>query len=334
MNLSFVCADDMVGLRLDKALALHSEIKTRSRAAHLIEGERVLINGKLGKASLVLKPGDRIEVSLPDPTPTELLPYDFPLEILFEDEDIIVINKPSGLVVHPAAGHFQDTLVNALLFHTKNLSMKFGEQRPGIVHRLDKETSGVLVVAKNDEAHEKLTEQFRSRSVHRIYFAVCVGQLRPSQGTVQSYLARHPVDRKRYASLLDEDRKIQRTREPQPELGKWAVTHYETLTAHGGLSLCRLKLETGRTHQIRVHLSEAGAPIAGDTVYGADKKIKSVAAKKVQADLKGLNRFLLHAAELGFTHPRTGAAFSFQVPWPEDMTKLIHSWGLQWKAQK
>jgi 23S rRNA pseudouridine1911/1915/1917 synthase len=328
MTLSFLCADEMVGLRLDKALSLHSEIKTRSRAAHLIDGGLVLINGKPGKASLVLKANDQIEISLPEPEPTELVPYDFPLDVLFEDDDVIVINKPSGLVVHPAAGHFQDTLVNALLFHTKNLSMKFGEQRPGIVHRLDKETSGILVVAKNDQAHEALTEQFRSRSVHRIYFAVCIGQPRPAKGTIQSYLARHPVDRKRYASLLDEDRKILRTREPEQESGKWAVTHYETLRTHGGLSLCRLKLETGRTHQIRVHLSECGSPIAGDSVYGAEKKIKSVPAKKVQSDLKALDRFLLHAAELGFTHPKTEEKMSFKVPWPKEIEALIQSWGL------
>jgi 23S rRNA pseudouridine1911/1915/1917 synthase len=328
MILSFQCEEEMIGLRLDKALVLRSEITTRSRAAHLIENGLVQVNSKLAKASTVLKAQDKIVITLPEPEPTELVPYDFPLDILFEDEDLIVINKPSGLVVHPAAGHFQDTLVNALLFHTKNLSMKFGEQRPGIVHRLDKETSGILVVAKNDQAHENLTRQFKARTIHRIYFCICMGVPRPPKGVIESYLARHPTDRKRYASLMTPERKIQTTREPEPTFGKWAVTHYETLKSHSGLSLCRLKLETGRTHQIRVHLSEKGTPIVGDTLYGADKKIKSIESQKLQAELKDLDRFLLHAAELGFAHPKTGQDLYFQQPWPADISALIQKWGL------
>lgn len=328
MILSFNCTDEMAGLRLDKALAQRSEIETRSRAAHLIEEGLVQVNGYKAKASQVLKSGDHIEIHLPEPEPTDLVPYDFPLDILFEDEHLIVINKPSGLVVHPAAGHAQDTLVNALLHHTKDLSMKFGEQRPGIVHRLDKETSGVLVVAKNDQAHEKLTQQFKERSIHRIYYAVGIGLPKPPKGQVQSYLARHPVDRKKYASVLGSDRKIQTTRSPEPSMGKWAVTHYELLKSHGGLSYFRLKLETGRTHQIRVHLSEKGAPIAGDDLYGADKRIKSIESKKTQSDVKDLQRFLLHAAELGFTHPITGKDLFFSKEWPEDILALLKSWGL------
>jgi 23S rRNA pseudouridine1911/1915/1917 synthase len=329
MILSFTCTDEMLGLRLDKALALRSEIETRSRASYLIEEGMVSVNGRVGKASLILKAGDQIEIQLPEPVPTELVPYDFPLDILFEDDHLIVINKPSGLVVHPAAGHAQDTLVNALLHHTTNLSMKFGEQRPGIVHRLDKETSGILVVAKNDSAHEKLTQQFKERSIHRIYYAVCIGIPKPAKGSVQSYLARHPTDRKRYASILGGDRKIQTTKAPEPSIGKWAVTHYELLKTSSGLSYCKLKLETGRTHQIRVHLSEKGSPIAGDTLYGADKKTKSIEAKKVQADIKDLNRFLLHAAELGFTHPVTGKELFFTQEWPDEILALLKAWCLK-----
>lgn len=328
MTLSFLCTEEMAGLRLDKALVLVPEISTRSRAAHLIENSLVLVNGKAAKPSHVLKLGDRIEISLPAPEPSELVPYDFPLDILFEDDDVIVINKPSGLVVHPAAGHAQDTLVNALLAHTRHLSMKFGEERPGIVHRLDKETSGILVVAKNDQAHEHLTKQFQARSIHRIYFCICIGTPRPESGIIQSYLARHPTDRKRYASLRTADHKIQTTQEPEPSLGKWAVTNYQVLQSRSGLSHCRLKLETGRTHQIRVHLSEKGTPIAGDIVYGADKKIKSIESKKIQADLKSLDRFLLHAAELRFVHPKTGQELSFSKPWPEEIQTLIQQWGL------
>jgi len=329
MILSFSCTEEMLGLRLDKALALRPEIETRSRASHLIEDGRVFVNGRPGKASSVLKNGDEISIQLPEPEPTELVAYDFPLDILFEDEHVIVINKPSGLVVHPAAGHAQDTLVNALIHHTKDLSMKFGEQRPGIVHRLDKETSGILVVAKNDKAHDVLTRQFKERSIHRIYYAVCIGIPKPGKGTSQSYLARHPGDRKRYASVLGEDRKIQTAKTPEPPSGKWAVTHYEMVNNHGGLSYNKMKLETGRTHQIRVHLSEKGTPIAGDDLYGADKKIKNIASKTVQSELKKLDRFLLHAAELGFTHPLTGKDLFFKQDWPEDIKALIKTWGLE-----
>lgn len=318
----------MVGLRLDKALALVAEVGTRSRASHLIDNSLVLHNGKIGKASVAVKADDKIEISFPPPEPSELQPFDLKLDILFEDQDVIVINKPSGLVVHPAAGHANDTLVNALLAHTKDLSMKFGEARPGIVHRLDKETSGVLVVAKNDAAHESLTSQFKERSTHRIYYAVALGTARNLQGTIKSYLARHPVDRKRYASVLDNERKIIRDIDDAPEMGKWAVTHYEALTRKGGLSYMKLKLETGRTHQIRVHLAESGLPIAGDLVYGSPQKIKTVEAKKTQEDIKNLNRFLLHAAELGFTHPRTHEKMFFKTEWPEEILALIKKWGL------
>jgi 23S rRNA pseudouridine1911/1915/1917 synthase len=328
MILSFICQEDMLGLRLDKALALREEIATRSRAAHLIEEGLVTVNGRPAKPSAMLKADDQIEVRLPEPEPTELVPYDFDLDILFEDEDVIVINKPSGLVVHPAAGHAQDTLVNALIHHAKDLSMKFGEQRPGIVHRLDKETSGILVVAKNDHAHEKLTRQFKNRSIHRIYFAVCIGAPKPAKGIIQSYLARHPVDRKKYASVLSSDRKIQHTREPESAVGKWAVTQYHVLAAKSGLSYCKLKLETGRTHQIRVHLSEKGHPIAGDSLYGADKKARALESKKVQEEVRNLPRFLLHAAELGFVHPSSGKELFFTQDWPTDVQSLIAEWGL------
>ncbi len=316
MILSFVCQADMHGLRLDKALALREEISTRSRAAYLIDGGLVSVNGRGAKASLILKIGDELEIQLPEPPATELVGYDLALDILFEDDDIIVINKPSGLVVHPAAGHAQDTLVNALIYHAKSLSMKFGEQRPGIVHRLDKETSGVLVVAKNDRSHENLTRQFKERTIHRIYYAVTIGTPKPQKGTIQSYLARHPVERKKYASILGADN------------GKWSVTNYEVVSSNAGLSYCKLKLETGRTHQIRVHLSEKGCPIVGDTVYGADKKLKNIESKTKQSQIKNLNRFLLHASELGFSHPTTGESLFFSKAWPEDIQHLIASWGL------
>lgn len=315
-------------MRLDKALALVQDIGTRSRAAHLIESSAVLLNGKPAKASASVKENDLIEVTLPPAEPTELQPYDLKLDVLFEDEDLIVINKPAGLVVHPAAGHAHDTLVNALISHTEDLSMKFGEERPGIVHRLDKETSGIIVVAKNDKAHEALTAQFKERSTHRIYYAVCVGTARTLSGTIKSFLARHPVDRKRYASVLGDDRKPLQDPEDPPLVGKWAVTHFEVLARKGGLSYLKLKLETGRTHQIRVHLSENGLPIAGDTLYGADKKVKNVESRSTQEDIRNLPRFLLHAAELAFTHPRTLERMSFRQDWPDDIGVLLKKWGL------
>lgn len=318
----------MAGLRLDKALALVPEVGTRSRASHLLEAQSVFLNGKIAKASAAVKENDLIEISLPEASPSSLQPYDLKLDVLFEDKDLIVINKPSGLVVHPAAGHAQDTLVNALLAHTDDLSMKFGEERPGIVHRLDKETSGIIVVAKNDQTHEALTAQFKERSTHRVYYAVCLGTAKNLSGTIKSFLARHPVDRKRYASVLNEDRKPLQDQDDPPLTGKWAVTHYEVLSRKSGLSYLKLKLETGRTHQIRVHLSENGLPIAGDELYGANKKIKNIEAKGTQEDVRHLSRFLLHAAELAFTHPRTQERMSFKQDWPEDLRLLLKKWGL------
>lgn len=318
----------MHGLRLDKAIALLEEIGTRSRASHLIENSSVLLNGKAAKSSATVKENDLIEISLPQAEPSELQPYDLKLDVLFEDEDLIVINKPAGLVVHPAAGHAHDTLVNALLAHTDDLSMKFGEERPGIVHRLDKETSGVIVVAKNDKTHESLTAQFKERSTHRIYFAVCLGTAKNLQGTIKSFLARHPTDRKRYASVLGNDKKTLQDKENPPSIGKWAVTHYDVLSRKSGITYLKLKLETGRTHQIRVHLSESGLPIAGDSLYGADKKLRNIDAKATQEDIRNLSRFLLHAAELGFTHPRTQERLTFKQDWPEDIQTLLKKWGL------
>lgn len=308
----------MIGLRLDKALSLIPEIRSRSRAENLIESGCVLVNGKPPKSSQQIKESDQLEISFPEPVPTELQPLDLKLDILFEDSDLIVVNKPPGLVVHPAAGHQHDTLVNALIAHTDDLAMKFGEERPGIVHRLDRETSGVLVVAKNDETQEALSKQFKDREVHRIYHAICLGIPPKPHGTIQSWLARHPSDRKRFASVLDSERKIIRRKEDDPGVGKWAVTHYSVLKTHpAGLSLIQLKLETGRTHQIRVHLSESGVPILADPVYGAERKLKSIHGSNNQDVLKRAERCALHACELTFVHPKSGEKLSFKVPWPD-----------------
>jgi 23S rRNA pseudouridine1911/1915/1917 synthase len=306
-------SEEAAGLRLDKFLSTVEEINSRSLAQNLIEKGHVLINGKPEKSSFTVAEGQTVEINLPEPVPTELVPYDLPLDITFEDEDLIVVNKPAGLVVHPSAGHQQDTLVNALLAHTKNLSMKY-EERPGIVHRIDKETSGLLVIAKNDFAHEKLSEQFKNKTAHRVYYALIDKNLLRSSGTCRSYLARHPVDRKRYASVRFNNKIIS---EPIEDFGagKWAVTHFTRLAQHSSMTYLKVKLETGRTHQIRVHMSELGHPLVGDLLYGYSvKKMKELE----------LNRFFLHAAELGFEHPKSKKFMEFKTPWPkEDEQKLI-----------
>lgn len=327
----------MIGLRLDKALSLIPEIGTRSRAENLMEKKLVLVDQKIQKSSYKIKGQEIIEVEIPtENVQSELIPYQLSLDIVYEDNDVIVINKPSGLVVHPAAGHAQDTLVNALLNHTKNLSMKFNEQRPGIVHRIDKETSGLLVVAKNDQTHEQLSMQFKNKSTHRVYQAVVWG-CPPDSGTISSWLQRHPIDRKKIASTRDRLKKI--IRESQNKLSasdkeivahsKWAITHFKKIKSFGPFSLLQLNLETGRTHQIRVHLSELGYPIVGDSTYGADKKLNNLKndLKKYQ-EVFLLNRFLLHAKELGFFHPHLKKDLFFECEWPDEEKKLLLKWGL------
>jgi 23S rRNA pseudouridine1911/1915/1917 synthase len=314
----------MIGLRLDKALSLLPTIQSRSRAEALISGGHVLINEKTVKSSYQVKGGDQLQIAWPEPQPLHLQPYDFKLDILFEDSDLLVVNKPAGLVVHPAAGHAQDTLVNALIAHTDDFDMKFGDERPGIVHRLDKETSGVLVVAKNDFSQENLAAQFKARDVHRIYYAATLGLPAKTEGIIQSFLARHPVDRKKFASVLGDDRKIITDPGQRPSVGKWALTRYQVLErSPQGISYLQLKLETGRTHQIRVHLSEMGFPIIGDKLYGADRKLKAISSSHLKEKLSLFPRFALHAAELGFQHPRTKDTLSFKVNWPEDLRPTL-----------
>ena len=328
LSLQFQLDESYLGQRIDQVAALVWNDFSREKLKQWMKDGHLLVNGNIVKPKYRCEGNELLTLEVELEAQTSSQPENIPLNIVYEDDDIIVINKPSGLVVHPAAGHAQDTLVNALIFHTKSLSMKFGEQRPGIVHRLDKETSGVLVVAKNDRAHENLTRQFKERTIHRIYHAVTIGLPKPQKGVIQSYLARHPGDRKKYASVLGPDKKIQTTKEPISDIGKWASTTYEVLTSSGGLSYCKLKLETGRTHQIRVHLSEKGCPIVGDIVYGADKKAKALESKNKQVEIKKLNRFLLHATELGFAHPTTGNYLSFSKDWPDEIQDLLTLWKL------
>ncbi len=326
--LQFKISAELSGIRLDKALAAIDEIGTRNRAQSLIENDKVTLNNQPVKSSYLVKEGDLFKIELPEAQSSTLTPLDLKLDILFEDEDLLVINKPAGLVIHPAAGHENDTLVNALIHHTQNLSMKFGEDRPGIVHRLDKDTSGTLVVAKNDFTHEALSQQFQDRKVHRIYWALSHGLAAKPQIKIQSFISRHPINRKKMASLKDKHGRIITDPQANPKIGKWAVTHVSKVHVKNNMTLYRLKLETGRTHQIRVHLSEAGLPIVGDVLYGSHKKIKAIPQEEIRSDIESLDRFMLHAAELGFTHPRTQQNLLFKTPWPEKDHALIKKWGL------
>jgi 23S rRNA pseudouridine1911/1915/1917 synthase len=306
--------------RLDRYLGQHEKIGSRSRASQLIEQGLIHVNGKAAKASHPVKDGDQIVVKIPQtPKTTDLQPLDIKLDVVFEDDDLIVINKPAGLVVHPAAGHAHDTLVNALINHTDTLSMGFNELRPGIVHRIDRDTSGLLVVAKNDFAHTSLASQFKQKSTHRIYWAVVYGCYSEKSGTFKSTLARHPTDRKKFASTKKD--------------GKLAVTHYQQLACYKKeLSWLELRLDTGRTHQIRIHVSESGHPIVGDSLYGGGtNRLKSIKNSDVKDIIKSLPRFALHACELGFTHPRTEAPMLFKIDWPSDLDPLVSLLGFKKK---
>lgn len=298
------------GTRLDQFVATRADL-TRSAAARLIEDGAVRVNGKTVAKNYKVAAGDALEVTLPEPEPCEALPENIPLDIIWEDADIIVINKPVGMVVHPAAGNPSGTLVNALLYHCgKSLSGVGGVIRPGIVHRIDKDTSGLLVVAKNDEAHLALSAQLKEHHVSRIYTAVAVGNFREEEGTVDAPIGRHPVDRKKMAVIHNSDL---RSRD--------AVTHWSVLArgeADGNsFTLLRCQLETGRTHQIRVHMASIGHPLLGDTVYGgANTRFES----RHRASITGQ---CLHAGELHLTHPRTGKEMQFFAPMPANMQHVV-----------
>ena len=296
--------------RLDSFIARSVGTLTRSAVQKLIDDGQVTVEGSPQKPSLKLKGGERIAVVIPAPAPSEATAEDIPLEILYEDSDIVVINKPAGMVVHPGAGTSGGTLVNALLGHCGDLSGIGGTVRPGIVHRIDKETSGVLVVAKNDHAHHSLSGQFSAHSIKRVYLALVYGSPKGDKGKIESLIGRHPVDRKRMSS--------------KARRGKRAVTHWQVIERFAGMTLVRLRLETGRTHQIRVHLSEAGYPLVGDKVYGGSGRLSSVTDPQLKGLIKELNRQALHAKTLGIIHPATGEYMEFDTDLPVDMARIIH----------
>ena len=283
--------------RLDAFLAARAPELTRSAAARLIEEGRVLVNGRPAAKSLKLAGGETVLVSLPEPEPTAAQPQDIPLDVVYEDEDVIVVNKPKGLVVHPAPGHPDGTLVNALLHHCGgSLSGVGGVLRPGIVHRIDRDTSGLIAAAKNDFAHQRLAAQLQDHTLARTYECIVVGNLREDSGTVDAPIGRCPADRKKMAVVP----------------GGWpAVTHWEVIARYPGFTHVRCRLETGRTHQIRVHMAHIGHPILGDTVYGAKKPVP------------GLQGQCLHAVGLRFLHPRTGRPVELSCPLPEEFQRQL-----------
>ena len=294
--------------RLDKALAEATDL-SRERIKGLIADGAVEVGGKRASSpSTKVAAGAPFTVRLPAPTPLEAEPQDIPLVVAYEDEHLIVVDKPAGMVVHPAAGNRDGTLVNALLHHCAGqLSGINGVERPGIVHRIDKDTSGLLVVAKTDSAHEGLAKQFADHSISRRYIALCAGQPKPAQGTIDARLGRSDRDRKKMAVLP-----------PDATRGKHAVTHYRTTDSFGVASILECRLETGRTHQVRVHCASIGHPLLGDPQYGRDPKALRPILEKL-----GFRRQALHAASLGFIHPATGERVDFQADLPRDMAELI-----------
>lgn len=285
-------------LRIDKYLTDLDLQISRSTAVNLIEADRVKVNGKSVQKNYKLKSGDNVYIQIPEPVAYEAAAENIPLDILYEDEYLLVVNKPKGMVVHPAAGNYEGTLVNALLYHCKNsLSGINGVMRPGIVHRIDKDTSGLLIVAKNDFAHIHLAEQIKEHSFAREYESIVVGSLKEDKGTVDAPIGRNPNDRKKMCVI--------------EKNSKNAVTHYEVISRYRGYTHIKCRLETGRTHQIRVHLAYIGHPVFGDLVYGS---------KNQKVDFQGQ---CLHARKIGFVHPKTNEYLEFTSDLPEYFTKYL-----------
>lgn len=284
--------------RIDRYLTEMLPEQSRSFFQKLIRDDFVMVNHIIVKVNYRLKTGDVIEIDIPDAVPTEIVPENIPLDILYEDDDLLIVNKPKGMVVHPAVGHSTGTLVNAIMYHCQgNLSGINGEIRPGIVHRIDKDTTGSLIICKNDEAHRNIAEQIKEHSVTRRYVGVVAGMFSEESGTVEGAIGRHPNDRKRMT--INEKN------------GKPAVTHYRVLQTLKGASFMEFELETGRTHQIRVHMASISHPLLGDTVYGNSKN-----PYKLQGQA-------LHARTIGFIHPTTGEYIEVSAPIPEYMTELV-----------
>ncbi len=298
-QLEFIILKEDEDKRIDNFLNENLEDISRSRIQKLIEENQVLVNNKNINKNYKLKINDYIVVNIEEPKEINVLPENIPIDIVYEDDDIILINKPQNMVVHPANGHYTNTLVNALMFHCKdNLSGINGILRPGIVHRIDKDTSGILVVAKNDKAHKSLASQLENHSMNRVYYAIVYNNLKNDTGTIDAPIGRHPIDRKKMAVI--------------EKNGKRAVTHYEVLKRLKKYTFIRLKLETGRTHQIRVHMSHIGNPLLGDTIYGGQKQPFKLIGQ------------VLHAKVLGFIHPTTNEYMEFETELPQYFNELLN----------
>lgn len=291
-----IITENEAGMRADVALAQLLEI-TRSNMQKLLEEGRAVRGQKVIKSNYRVKAGEEILVNLPEPQPLDVQPEDIPLNIIYEDDDVVVVNKARGMVVHPAAGNYNGTLVNALLYHCKNLSGINGVIRPGIVHRLDKDTSGIMICAKNDSAHLSLSEQIQNKTAQRTYLAVVRGNVKNDSGIIETQIARDKNDRKKMAVVT--------------EGGRQAITEYEVAERFGKYTVVKCRLKTGRTHQIRVHMEYLGYPLVGDPKYSPMKTPFAI------------NGQALHSLTLSFTHPRTGERLTFEAPLPEDMKKIL-----------
>jgi 23S rRNA pseudouridine1911/1915/1917 synthase len=297
------------GRRLDQFLSETHLNLSRSQAKRLIEKKFILLNKGPTKPSAHVKPGDIISGNLPKPKSLSLKPEPIPLTILYEDSSIIVIDKPSGMVVHPAYGNPSGTLVNALLHHCKDLAGINGVLRPGIVHRLDKDTSGVMVVAKDDEAYHQLTKQFKNRTVEKVYLAIAYGRFGQDEGSIDSAIGRHPSERKRMST--------------KTKKGRPAITLWKVIERFDGFTLLEILPRTGRTHQIRVHLSSMGHPLLGDPLYGRKGRLGAIHDSVLRECLEKMDRQSLHAQRLEFNHPRTGERIQFVSPIPQDMREVL-----------
>jgi 23S rRNA pseudouridine1911/1915/1917 synthase len=306
--------------RIDKYITSFIENATRTKVKKAIDSGNVMVNGNCVKSNYMLKPFDEIEVDLPVPEKQEILPEDIPLDIIFEDEFLLIVNKPAGMVTHPAYKHYSGTLVNAILYYAikseGSLSNLNGFERAGIVHRLDKDTSGLLVVAKDETTHSKLSDLFMVHDIEREYYSVIWGKLKQKKGIIESRLARDKKDRKKVAIVFEE------------EEGKLAITNYEVMTEFEYLSLIKLNLKTGRTHQIRVHLASKGHPVFGDEMYGGRVPHSVNVTNNIKAQINNLLEIMprqaLHAKVLGFIHPRTKEKLRFESELPSDMKRLIN----------
>ncbi len=306
-SLVFRIAEVDAGARLDAYLATHVEDWSRARIKRLIEDGDVLVNGNTSKGSYKLRAGDEIEVELTAPPSEAFAPEDIPIEIIYEDDDLIIVNKPAGMVVHPAAGIQSGTLANALAFHFQQLSTRAGVARPGIVHRLDKDTSGIMVVAKNEAAHEKLADAFREREVFKSYVALVHGRVAEESGRIEQPIARDPGNRTRMAVVRG---------------GRNALSLYRVRRRYERFTLLNVEIKTGRTHQIRVHLQWLKHPVVGDQVYGGGRN-KTVMDVQHRARINALNRQFLHAEQLAFRHPRTHEPLRFTAPLPSELIAVL-----------